>query len=62
MTKNEIYKRKWKQNIPSLQDIKFKLKEYMDIEIYIGTTNDMLEKVLGKWSKNSFDTHYIVYL
>ena len=50
VTKNEIYRRKWRQNIPSLQYIKFKLKKYMEIEIYIGTTNDMLEKKPGKWS------------
>ena len=45
-----MYRRKWKQNFPSLQDIKFKLKKYMETETYIGTPNAMLEKVLGKWS------------
>ena len=50
VTKNEIYRRKWKHNIPILRDIKLKLKKYMEIEIYIDTTNDMLEKTLGKWS------------
>ena len=48
VTKNEIYRRKWKHNIPTLRDIKLKLKKYMEIEIYIGTTNDMLEKTLGE--------------
>ena len=50
VTKNEIYRRKWKNNIPSLHDIQYILKKYMAVEIYIGTTNEMLEKVLGKWS------------
>ena len=50
VTKNEIYKQRWINRTPSLIEIKYKLKKYMETDIYIGTTTDTLEKTLGKWS------------
>ena len=50
VTKKEIYKQRWRNRIPSLIEIKYKLKKYMEIDIYIGTTTGMLENTLGKWS------------
>ena len=47
---NEIYKRKSKQNIPSLYTIKIKLKKIMSTEIYLGTITNEQEKALRKWS------------
>ena len=44
VTKNGIYKQRWRNRIPSLIELKYKLKKYMEIDIYIGTTTDMLEK------------------
>ena len=50
VAKNEIYKRKWKQNIPSLYNIKVKLKKIMSTEMYLGTITNQQQKALGKWS------------
>ena len=48
VAKNEIYKRKWKQNIPTLINIKVKLKKLINIEIYLGTITNKREKSIGK--------------
>ena len=48
VTKQEIYRWKWKNNIPTFRDLKQVLKNFMKIEIYIGTIT--LEKTMGKWS------------
>ena len=48
--KHEIYKRKWNKNTLNIQKIKRVLKYHMGLEIYLGTINNNLAKVLGKWS------------
>ena len=50
VVKHEIYKGKWKDHIPTLNDIKRTLKSYKKIEIFIATMNDTVEKTKGKWS------------
>ena len=47
VTKSEVHKRKWKQNIPSLLDIKKTYNSiiYVNNNIHIGTMTDTLEKV-----------------
>ena len=49
-TKHELYKKKWKENILSLQYLKQLFKRQMLIEIYNGTMLNRVAKVLGKWS------------
>ena len=50
ITKHEIYKKKWKARFLNLNYLKNLFKNQMNIEIYIGTINNRLPKVLGKWS------------
>ena len=50
ITKHEIYKKKWKARFLNLNYLKNSFKNQMNIEIYIGTINNRLPKVLGKWS------------
>ena len=52
LTKNEIYKRKWKENIVSLEYPKRIFLRQMKVDIYIGTINDNLPRALCKWSPN----------
>ena len=50
VVKHEIFKGKWNNHIPNLNEIKKVLKNYMKLEIFIGSTTNGLEKVMGKWS------------
>ena len=48
--KHEILKQKWNKNQLDLIKIKRILKNHMDLEIYIGTVKNNMQKVLGRWS------------
>ena len=48
--KHEIYKQKWTKSQLNIHKIKRILKNHMDLEIYIGTVKNNVQKVLGKWS------------
>ena len=48
--KHEIYKSKWNKNTLTIYKIKRILKDHMGLDIYLGTINNKLSKVLGKWS------------
>ena len=50
LTKHELYKKKWKENILSLQYLKQIFKRQMQVEIYNGTMHNRVAKILGKWS------------
>ena len=48
--KHEIYKQKWTKSQLNVYKIKRILKNHMDLEIYIGTIKNNIQKVLGNWS------------
>ena len=50
LTKHELYKKKWKENILSMQYLKQLFKRQMQVEIYNGTMLNRVARVLGKWS------------
>ena len=50
VTKHEIYKSNWTKNSLNLMKIQKILKSQMDLDIYLGTIKDALQKYLGKWS------------
>ena len=48
--KHEIFKQKWNKKQLNIHKIKRILKNHMDLEIYIGTVKNNVQKVLGRWS------------
>ena len=50
IVKHEIYKKRCKKKRPTLKELKETIKYQMSIEIYLGTINNQIEKVLGKWA------------
>ena len=50
LRKNEIYKRKWKENIVNIEYLKRIFLRQMKVDLYIGTINNNLPRALGKWS------------
>ena len=50
ITKHEIYKKRWKGTHLTLNYLKLVFQKQMKMDIYTGTVNNTLPKVLGKWS------------
>ena len=50
VTKNEIYKKKWKGTNINLNYLKKVFQNHMKVDLYIGTIKNTLPKMLGKWS------------
>ena len=50
ITKHEIYKSKWTKTKLNLIKLKKIFMAQMDLEIYLGTIENNLPKVLGKWA------------
>ena len=50
ITKHTIYKSKFKNKIPSLQQVLYTWKSCMEVEGYIAMSNNKYKTFLGKWS------------